>query len=65
MLESLQKKRKEEKEVGNILCYNFLSPLGKLKYKIREFIKKIKKIIKYLVRSYLDVCKRLDIVLII
>lgn len=39
-------KREEKKEDRNILCYNFLSPLGKLKYKARECIKKIKKIIK-------------------
>lgn len=39
-------KKEEKKEVGNILCYDFLSPVGKLKYKLREFIKKIKKIIK-------------------
>lgn len=36
----------ETKEDRNILCYNRLSPLGKSKYKVREFIKKIKKIIK-------------------
>ena len=39
-------KKKEEKEVENILCYKFLSPFGKLKYKVRECIKKIKKFIE-------------------
>lgn len=39
-------KKEEKKEDRNILCYNRLSPLGKLKYKVREFIKKTKKIIK-------------------
>ena len=39
-------KKEEENEERNILCYDFLSPVGKLKYKIREFIKKIKKIIR-------------------
>lgn len=39
-------KKEEKKEDGHILCYNLLSPLAKLKYKVREFIKKIKKIIK-------------------
>lgn len=39
-------KKEEKKDDGNILCYNFLSPLGKVKYKVRECIKKIKKVIK-------------------
>lgn len=39
-------KKEEKKDDRNILCYNLLSPLEKLKYKVRECIKKIKKIIK-------------------
>ena len=39
-------KKEEKKENRNILCYDFLSPFGKFKYKLREFIKKIMKVIK-------------------